>query len=336
MFASRLVRATIIGVGMLALIALIMMVTVMLSSVDTIGWQSDQLKPGCRHRMGCGVSTGANWADRREWSPMDGGNDGFSITPEASIGATTAPMMKSFPSPMMGGSVVGVDRQVSRTASLDLRAKSLDWTVDKVREIVKNVNGFVENSTVNQPEQGIRTAWMTVRVPADRFDVVLPEIRKAADQVTNENVGATDVTAQSIDLSARLRNKQAEEKAYENLLTNATKVSDIIDITSRLTQVRSEIESLQQQERYLEAQTTMVSITLSITEDPQVQGNIGEFERGNVFKAALNALVDALIALGSGLMVFLIAGLPILLIVFGLLWVVYRLAKRGVDHLFGR
>lgn len=238
--------------------------------------------------------------------------------------------------PMMNGSVVSVERKVSTTASLDMRAKSLDWTVGKVREIVKNVGGFVENASTAQPERGVRMTWMTIKVPADRFDVVLAEVKQTADQVVNENVGSTDLTTQDIDLSARLNNKRTEEKAYENLLASATRVSDVIAITEQLTSVRSEIESLEQRARYLEGQTALATITLNITEDPQVQGDTGEFKRGNVLKMAVNTLVDALLVLGSGLVVFLISGLPIILIMLGAIWGVYRVAKRVVNGFFDR
>lgn len=270
----------------------------------------------------------------------DGSPHGFETLEDEAMDRALPPMAmgepmmeKSMPS-MMGGTVVSVERKVSTTASLDMRAKSLDWTVNKIREVVKNVGGFVENSSTSQPERGIRMTWMTVKVPTDRFDAVLSEVKQTADQVVSENVGSTDLTAQNIDLTARLKNKRAEEKAYENLLSSATRVSDVIEITQQLTGVRSEIESLEQQMRYLEGQTALVTLNLNITEDPRVQGETGEFKRGNVFKNAINTLVDALLALGGGLVVFLITGLPILLILLGVLWVVYRLAKRAVEGFF--
>lgn len=249
---------------------------------------------------------------------------------------SSMPMMgKSLPS-MMSGSVVSAEREVSTTASLDMRAKSLDWTVNKIREIAKNVGGFVENTSVSQPEEGTKTAWMTIKVPTDRFDATLAEVKQTADQIVNENVGSLDMTAQNIDLTARLNNKRAEEKAYENLLSSATRVTDVLEITQQLTQVRSEIESLEQQARYLEGQTALVTLNLNITEDPQVQGGAGEFKRGNVFKIAINTLIDALLALGGGLVVFLISGLPVLLIMLALIWGVYRVAKRVVNGFFSR
>lgn len=255
------------------------------------------------------------------------------------LNASSLREVRSFPAPtppMMDGTVVGAERKVTTTASLDMQAKSLDWTVNKIREIIKNVGGFVESSSTTQPEYGTRTAWMTVKVPVDRFDTTLTEVKQTADQVVNENIGSLDMTAEDIDLTARLNNKRAEEKAYENLLSSATRVSDVIEVTRQLTQVRSEIESLEQQARYLEGQAALVTLNLNITEDPQVQGDTGEFKRGNVLKVALNTLLDALLALGSGLVVFLISGLPILLIMLGAIWLVYRIAKRAVNGFFSR
>ncbi len=339
MLSHRWAKALAVGALVLASIALILFVAAIFSQGDHRMSVGDGGKP-C-HLSGMGkrcmdrgmgmdggvqmMSPSAVWEERDMMSAP---------VPDEMMKAMPVPMMESMP--MVSGTVVSAERKVSTTASLDLRAKSLDWTVNKIRDIAKNVGGFVEYSSMSQPERGIRTAWVTIKVPADRFETTLTEVKQAADQVTSENMGSTDMTGQYIDLSARLNNKRAEEKAYENLLNSAAKVSDVIEVTQRLTQVRSEIESLEQQLRYLDGQTELATLSVSVTEDPQVQANPGEFQRGNVFKTALNTLVDALLALGSGLVVFIISGLPVLLIMLGLLWVVYRVAKRVVDGFFGR
>lgn len=339
MLSNRWAKALSVGVLVLLALAIVIFVTSVFSRGErtmTRGQHAGQCSKhdqgGCQGMGMMGRDGGRHIAQES----MESDQMMAYAAPSVAAMPELMPMMgKSMPG-MMGGSVVSVERTVSSTASLDMRAKSLDWTVAKIRDIAKNVGGFVENANVTQPEWGMRSAWMTVKVPADRFDTALAEIKQSADQVVNEHMGATDMTAQSIDLSARLNNKRAEEKSYENLLSSATKVSDVVEVTQYLTNVRTEIESLEQQMRYLEGQTALATLSVTVTEDPQVGANPGEFKRGNVFKNALNTLVDALVALGSGLVEFLIAGLPILLIIFGLLWVVYRVAKRAVDRLFGR
>ncbi len=340
MFSPRWAKALAVGALALSSLALVLFVSSVFSRGMHRGMSYDVTEK-CRMKGGCQKSM--------EWQGSMGG-DGMmgagrtlmldeSVTqsaPAFDMAAEPMGMMKSMPAPAVSGTVVSMERQVATVASLELRAKSLDWTVGKVREIAKNSGGFVENASVNQPEQGLRTAWMTVKVPADRFDAAFSEIKQAADQVVNEVTGASDMTAQNIDLNARLNNKRAEEAAYENLLGTAAKVSDVLEITQQLTQVRTEIESIEQQLRYLEGQTALATVSVSVTEDPQVEAKPGEFSRGNVFKSAVNTLVDALLALGSGLVYFLISGLPVLLLILGVLWVVYRVAKRAVEHFFGR
>lgn len=336
MLSLRWSRAIATGALVLVSIALVLFVASVFSQGGERHGNIGMSAKPCHGKMKGGC-------DEMSWRGNDGGMGGMMVQDmvttdmKMTYPAPAMGMAESMPMPpMMDGSVVAVERKVATTASLDMRAKSLDWTVGKIREIVKNVGGFVENASTTQPEYGIRSAWMTVKVPVDRFDTTLVEVKQTADQVTNENVGSLDMTGQDIDLTARLNNKRAEEKAYESLLSSATKVSDVIEVTRQLTQVRSEIESLEQQARYLEGQTALVTLNLNITEDPKVQGDAGEFKRGNIFKAAVNTLVDALMALGSGLVVFLISGLPILLIMLGAIWMVYRIARRVVNGFFGR
>lgn len=334
MLSPRITKALAVGILVLASIALVLFVASVFSQDEPFLRSSYQEVYDCQQgsRSGCMTDNKHRWEGE---FPQGGMSDGIDAAASTSRKTNMIFPIEEVTPVVSKGSVVSTDRKVASTASLDLRTKSLDWTVGKIRDIAKNVGGFVESANINQPEWGLKSAWITVKVPADRFDTALAEMKQTADQVVNENAGATDVTAQYIDLSARINNKRAEEKAYENLLGSTTKVTDVIEVTEQLTNVRTEIESLEQQLRYLEGQTTLATISLSVTEDPQVQANPGEFQRGNVFKAALNTLVDALLSLGSGLVVFLISGLPVLLIIFGLIWVVYRTARRIVGRMFG-
>lgn len=328
MLSPRLTKALATGILLLASVALILFVASVFSRggnhmrMSYLGSSQDEL------------GREMSWVGKKGMRMMGEASGALVYQSPMTTVSDALPMMDKM-MPSMNGSVVGMERKVATTASVDLRTKSLDWTVGKIREIAKNVGGFVESANINQPERGMKSAWVTVKVPADRFDTVMAEIKQTADQVINENTGSADMTAQHIDLTARINNKQAEEKAYENLLSTATKVTDVIEITGQLTNVRTEIESLEQSLRYLEGQTALATLSVSVTEDPQVEANSGEFQRGNVFKTSLNTLVDALLALGSGLVVFLISGLPILLIVLGLIWIVYRTARRVVGRMFG-
>lgn len=253
-------------------------------------------------------------------------------------GEMAAPSMMavdSMPMPMMNSLSVGVmDRRIVKNASLDLRAQSLDWTVTKIQEIVKNVGGYVENANVTQPLTGVKTAWLSVRVPADRLDVAIDESKKAASSVVGENMNASDMTDQDVDIAARLNAKRAEESALVSLLDRATKVSDVIEVTERLSMVRSEIERLQAEQRSLAGQVAMASISMSITEDPRVAVDTNPVRDGNVVKQSISDISRWGIALGSALVALLISGVPVLVVYGFVIWVAYRLGRFVADRLF--
>lgn len=253
-------------------------------------------------------------------------------------GEMAAPSMMavdSMPMPMMNSISVGVtDRKIVKSASLDLRAQSLDWTVAKIQEVVKNVGGYVENANVAQPLTGVKTAWLSVRVPADRLDVTVDESKKAASSVVGENMNASDMTDQDVDIAARLNAKRAEESALVSLLDRAAKVSDVIEVTERLSMVRSEIERLQAEQRSLAGQVAMASISMSITEDPRVAVDTNPVRDGNVVKQSISDISRWGIALGSALVALLISGVPVLVVYGFVIWVAYRLGRFVADRLF--
>lgn len=253
-------------------------------------------------------------------------------------GEMAAPSMMavdSLPMPMMNSVSVGVtDRKIVKSASLELRAGSLDWTVAKIQEVVKNVGGYVENANVSQPLTGVKTAWLSVRVPADRLDVAIDESKKAASSVVGEHMSASDMTDQDVDIAARLNAKRAEEAALVSLLDRATKVSDVIEVTERLSMVRSEIERLQAEQRSLAGQVAMASISMNITEDPRVAVDTNPVRDGNVVKQSISDISRWGIALGSALVALLISGVPVLVVYGFVIWAAYRLGRFITNRLF--
>lgn len=238
------------------------------------------------------------------------------------------PMFKdtlTFPSSGTTIPVSATERKVVGSASLDLRAQSVVWTNNRIQDSVKNVGGYVENVSLSQPKNDIRTAWLEVRVPTDRLDTVIDEAKKAAASVVSEDRNIQDATDQSIDLNARLNAKRAEESALVSLLNKAEKVSDVIEVTERLSMVRSEIEQLDAQNRRLEGQVAMASLTISITEDPRVIVDADGVRDGNVVKRSVTDLTRWSIALVSALAAIAISGVPVLMVYGFFIWLFYRL-----------
>jgi hypothetical protein len=181
-----------------------------------------------------------------------GGEENFNLAP-ASVSVALA----------SAGQSDSLDtRKIIRNGSLDLLVNDVSQSIDKIGSIVTGVGGFVEKSS--QTNSGGHSASVTVRVPAARLDPVIVQIKALATTVDRESVEARDVTREYIDLDARLRNAQAEEAQYLQILKRATTIKDTLDVTEKLSDVRGRIEQLQGEMKFLTAQIDMSTLEISL------------------------------------------------------------------------
>jgi uncharacterized membrane protein YphA (DoxX/SURF4 family) len=104
-----------------------------------------------------------------------------------------------------------------------------------------------------------------MRVPADKLDRALADLRKLG-KVVQSTTTAEDVSAQIVDIDARVRTLEAEELQLLELLKQASGVSQVLEVRDRLNGVRQEIESLKAQKEYFAAQVDFATINASVFE----------------------------------------------------------------------
>jgi hypothetical protein len=153
-------------------------------------------------------------------------------------------------------------RKIIRNGALDLLVNDVGQSIEKIGSIVKGAGGYVEKST--QSNSGSRSASVTVRIPAAGLDQTIAQVKALAISVDREGVQARDVTREYIDLDARLRNAQAEETQYLQILKRATTIKDTLDVTEKLSDVRGRIEQMQGEMKFLRSQIDMSTLEISL------------------------------------------------------------------------
>ena len=88
--------------------------------------------------------------------------------------------------------------------------------------------------------------------------------------VDYEYSNADDITETYMDLEARLNNLVAEEEAYLNLMEMSGTVTEILEVTAALADVRYEIETTESSLAYYDARVDYSTIDLSLSEDESV------------------------------------------------------------------
>jgi len=131
------------------------------------------------------------------------------------------------------------------------------------------------------------------------------------------------VTEEYIDLEARLRTQKALEAQLLDIMKQAHQVSDAITVERELANVRTEVEKIEGRRRFLENQTSLstINVTLQLP-SPFTRGVASAFREGVDIAAAITLVLIRVVLAMLPLAVFI--GLP-----FYLLWrFIARRARR--------
>ena len=162
---------------------------------------------------------------------------------------------------------------VIRTAQLSITVGSglFDSKLQAVRTLVESEGGYIagtdaQASPADTPENtSIRTGVISFMVPAAHFDDAIDQLTKVG-KVQSEHITGTDVSAQYVDLNARLVNAQAQLDAMRALLKQATNINDIIAVQNQIGQITAQIEQLKGQIKYLDDNTSYSTVAVTLTE----------------------------------------------------------------------
>jgi len=220
------------------------------------------------------------------------------------------------------------EQKIIKTGDLEMTVGSVDETVADLTSIASRAQGFVQSSYVYESETGVKSGTVVLKVPVAKFDTIFQEIKDLAKVVSREQVAGQDITEEYVDLQAQLKNAQAEEQQYLEIMKKATKVEDILKVASALSTVRETIETLQGQLQYLASMTDMSTLTVELSEETRVVSGVEKWKPYETLKQAFKSLisvgqktVDRLI----WLLVFLVGFfLPLGIII----WIIVKIAKK--------
>jgi hypothetical protein len=218
-----------------------------------------------------------------------------------------------------------VERKIIRNADLQLESNSPEEAQQKITAIAESKNGFVVESSQSVSDVKATTrdvVTMTVRVPAEKFDETLNEIRKTGTRVVGETVKGQDVTEEFIDIEARLRAQKALEQQFVEIMKQAKTVEDALDVQRQLAEVRGEIEKIEGRKRFLENQASLSTIKIRLQTPAAISASsTGFFYR---LTESLSSGFDFALNFILGFITFVIAILPFLLFIVLPIYLVLR------------
>ena len=219
-----------------------------------------------------------------------------------SMNSAAAP--QASPAPPQGRPQAGIPNEVAnngpmiaRIAELTLTARDFDQIRARIDAILKRHHGYFGELTVNTPVVAGRTLQGKLQLPADQLDSAMNEIKQLG-HVDSESQSGEDVTAQYIDLDARLSNARHTEQRILDVLRERTgKLSDVIEAEQELERVRGEIEQMEAQKRAMVKRVAYSTLTLTVNEEYKAQLHVAD----SLPTQFRNAGVDGLRSVGGSL-----------------------------------
>ena len=224
--------------------------------------------------------------------------------------------------------IIGI-RKIIYTGDIQLEVKNPVEVMVVVERLVQAVGGYVASSnTTNQNDTQIVT--MSLRVPAERYQDVMAQLRRVGDKVLEEKTTSQDVSEEYADLSAQLRNLEATEAQYLEFLKRAQTIDEVLKVQQQLTTVRGQIERIKGRLTYLDRRSDLATINVKLS-PPAVPP-----KRPNGYANPIDAAVEAWDA-SLRFLSFAASGLVAIVVFFwwalppaglGLLWLSSRLRRR--------
>jgi hypothetical protein len=183
---------------------------------------------------------------------------------------------------------VTYDRKLARRADIAITVGDVDAAAAKVRAIAASAKGMVVAEAISsEPDDpslgGFST--ITISVPTAELDGTLDRLAELG-KVHSRNTSTDDVTAQYVDTESRVKTMQASVDRVRALMTQATKLGDVVALEAELSRRQADLEATQSQLAALKDSVALSPVDVRLSTDEQV---LEEADDGTGFLAGLEA-----------------------------------------------
>ncbi len=219
-------------------------------------------------------------------------------------------------------------RLIIKSGEFNIVVNNVPEAARKIIKFAEEQGGWVVSSNISKEDE-IPTGSVTVRVPVDKFEKTMTYIRGLAVKVEYEKSRGKDVTEEYVDLNSRLRNLEATENQFLEIMKKAQTIDEILKVQRELSKVRGEIEKTKGRILYLKRSAKMatISVNLALSKDLLPVPPAEKWRPKYVAKQAWNNVVRFWRNVSYGVIKFFVYGLiwlPLLIVLLGIIRLITR------------
>ena len=226
-------------------------------------------------------------------------------------------------------SAVAEDKKIIRNVSLTIKTSAYDDSMASLTALLSQYGGYLESSSEYTNNRDLRTASLTLRIPADSLDAFLSNTGELG-RVTSRNMSSTDVTASYQDTAARLENQKLLLARLQALTDTAGDLSDLLALETQLADTQYNIEQLESALADTDQQVNDATVRVTLNEEAQPDLRDETVSLGERIRGALSTGWNAFVSFLQDCVVFLTAALPFIAIVavMAIVIIIVRKAKK--------
>lgn len=195
------------------------------------------------------------------------------------------------------------NRKFIITVHMSVETEALDELLSGLNDKLSALNGYVESQNIQNgstySSRRYRSASITARIPAQQLGEFTEEVESLSNVVSSSR-DTEDVTLSYVDTESRVQALEVERDRLMELLEQADNMSDLLEIESRLTEVRYRLEQYASQLRVLDNQIDYATVYLDI-EEVKEYSPVAERTR---WEKICDGFMESLQDLGDGILDF--------------------------------
>ena len=223
------------------------------------------------------------------------------------------------------------DRKIIRTVSMTVKTTAYEDSMQSIQTMLSQYNAYLESSSEYTNSRNLRTASLTIRVPAEQLDDFLSGT-DSIGRVTSRDMTSTDVTANYQDTAARLENQRLLLSRLQALTDTAADLSSLLELENQIADTQYNIERLEHSLASTDQQVSESTVYLTLSEEAQPDLTDETKTLGERIESAFHTGWNAFITFLQDCIVFLTAALPFIAVCVVIFLIVSIIRKVNKKH----
>lgn len=135
-----------------------------------------------------------------------------------------------------------VNLKLERSADVSIDSKCPTQCRGNVDSLMARYGGYLENESYHKARAAY---YLTLRIPAASLDSFLTSLSGVEGSIVDKNISVVDRTTEYCDWASRKQSNDAMLQRYREMLKQATKVSDMLEIQARIDQIQMDADCAQ-------------------------------------------------------------------------------------------